>query len=137
LGDAWLIVLDTHVLIWWINDDGKLSTSACGVIEAEQNHDGTILVSSITAWEIALLVEKGRLTLTTELNLWLQTIASIDGVKFVPVNNELAIHSVQLPGEFHSDPADRIITALARLHTAPLVTSDVKIREYNHVKTVW
>ncbi len=132
-----MIVLDTHVLIWWINNDNKLSTSARKAIESELNVKGTILVSSITTWEIALLIEKERLTLTMDLDEWLQTITDIDAVKFVPVNNELAVHSVRLPGEFHPDPADRIITALARHHSVPLITSDAKIRDYKYVKTIW
>lgn len=132
-----MIVLDTHVLIWWINDKSKLSLSASRTINAELRKEGSLLISSISAWEMALLVEKGRLTLTMDLDEWLRTIEAIEGVTFVPVNNELAIQSVRLPGGFHADPADRIITALARLHSAPLITSDSKIRNYKYVKTIW
>jgi PIN domain nuclease of toxin-antitoxin system len=133
-----MIVLDTHVLIWWVNGDNKLSARAQKVIESEMTvEDGKILVSAITAWEIAMLINKNRLALTMDLNEWLETVISIDAVQFVPVDNEVAIQSVQLPGDFHPDPADRMITALARHYSAVLVTSDDKIRNYKHVKTIW
>ncbi len=133
-----MIVLDTHVLLWWVNDEGRLSKKALSAIEEEvRREDGQILISSISAWEIALLIAKGRLALTMDVGDWLRTVGKIEGVRFVPVDNEIAVQSVQLPGEFHPDPADRIITALARHLSIPLVTGDTRIRNYRHVKTVW
>ncbi len=49
---------------------------------------------------------------------------SIDAVQFVPIDNGVAVQSVQLPGDFHPGPADRMITALARHYSAMLVTSE-------------
>ena len=70
-----MIVLDTHALIWWVNGDSKLSARARKVIESEITIDGgKILVSVITAWEIAMLVNKNRLVLTMDLNEWLDTV---------------------------------------------------------------
>ena len=132
-----MIVLDTHVLIWWVNGDERLSARARKAIEKEMTGDGQILVSAISAWEIAMLVAKGRLALTMDIDDWLATVASIEGVVFVPVGADVAVQSVRLPGEFHPDPADRMIVALARHHSVPMVTSDAKIQAYPHVKTVW
>lgn len=133
-----MIVLDTHVLVWWVNGDSGLSEIAKSAIEKEtQDDDGLILISSISAWEIAMLVHKGRLTLTTNVDDWLTTVQEIEGVRFVPVDNEVAIQSTRLPGDFHPDPADRMIVALARHMSAPLVTADEKIRAYRHLKTIW
>lgn len=133
-----MIVLDTHALIWWVNDDGQLSDKARKAIEKElSNEAGQVFISTMTAWEIALLVEKGRLTLTMDVKDWIDTVTAIEGVRFVPVDNEVAIQSVRLPGEFHPDPADRMIVALARRLSAALVTSDAKIQAYRHVKTIW
>ncbi len=132
-----MIVLDTHVLVWWVNGTG-LSAAAKSAIEREnQNEEGLILISSISAWEIAMLVHKGRLILAANVDDWLATAQEIDGVRFVPVDNDVAIQSVRLPGEFHLDPADRMIVALARHMAAPLVTADEKIRSYKHLKTIW
>jgi PIN domain nuclease of toxin-antitoxin system len=84
-----------------------------------------------------MLVAKGRLALTMDIDDWLATVESIEGVSFVPVEPDVAVQSVRLPGEFHPDPADRMIVALARHHSAALVTADAKIQAYQHVKTVW
>ena len=133
-----MIVLDTHALIWWVNGDDKLSKEAIKAIDKEMGDEkGQILISSISTWEIALLVEKKRLKLTLDIDEWIQTVTEIDKVKFVAVDNQLAIQSVRLPGDFHPDPADRMITALSRHFSAPLITSDQKIRNYQYVKTIW
>ena len=133
-----MIVLDTHALIWWVSDDQRLSLKARKAIEDEMNDDdGHIVVSSISTWEIAMLISKGRLALTMDIDEWIATVADIPGVQFTPLDNGVAIQSVRLPGEFHADPADRMITALARHLSAPLVTGDEKIRAYKHVNTVW
>jgi PIN domain nuclease of toxin-antitoxin system len=132
-----MIVLDTHALVWWVNGNDQLSPRARKTIEKELAEDGQILLSAITAWEIAMLVAKGRLVLTMDIDDWLATVESIEGVSFVPVEPDIAVQSVRLPGEFHADPADRMIVALARHHSASLVTADAKIQAYRHVKSVW
>ncbi len=133
-----MIVLDTHVLIWWVNEDEKLSSPALKAINKEiASEDGQLIVSSITTWEIALLIKKGRLALTMDFDDWIDTVSSIECVRFVPIDNDVAIQSARLPGEFHPDPADRMITALARHLSVALVTCDEKIKAYKHVKTIW
>lgn len=84
------------------------------------------MVSSISAWEIAMLVNADRLILTMSLDDWLKTALEIDGVRFVAVGNEVAVASTKLPGDFHKDPAARMIVALARHHNVALVTTDKK-----------
>ncbi|WP_260295909.1 type II toxin-antitoxin system VapC family toxin [Sedimenticola hydrogenitrophicus] len=132
-----MIVLDTHTLIWWVNGDDQLTQKARKAIENELAGDGQVMVSVISAWEIAMLASKGRLALTMDIDDWLETVASIEGVSFASIDTQVAVQSVRLPGEFHPDPADRLIVALARHHSVPLVTADTKIREYRHVKTIW
>lgn len=132
-----MIVLDTHALIWWVSGDtAQFSAAAMDIIKAEQS-DGEILVSSITAWEIAMLVAKERIALSMDVAQWLDVVSQIDNVRFVPVDNEISVKSTELPGEFHKDPADRMIVATARKFAAPLVSADEKIRSYPHVKTIW
>ncbi|MGH8414104.1 MAG: type II toxin-antitoxin system VapC family toxin, partial [Gammaproteobacteria bacterium] len=70
-----MIVLDTHALVWWVNEDGKLSARARREITGEQRGARQILVSAITAWEIAMLLKKGRLRLTMEFDEWLSAVA--------------------------------------------------------------
>jgi PIN domain nuclease of toxin-antitoxin system len=136
MGSIVVIVLDTHALVWWVTGDAELSKKAKTVIEREQ-HSGEIIVSAISVWEITMLVEKGRLILSMDVSSWLATVAEIERVKFLPVDMEIANKSVVLPGEFHKDPADRMIVATSRKLAVPVVTQDEKIRSYPHVKTIW
>lgn len=131
-----MIVLDTHTLVWWVSGDATLSKKARKAIEGEQA-GGEIIVSAISAWEIAMLVAHGRLVLTMDVSSWLATVAEIESVRFVPVDVEIATNSVELPGKFHKDPADRMIVASARKLSVALVTKDDKILNYPHVKTIW
>lgn len=132
-----MIVLDTHTLIWWASGETEqLSAAALQAIERELS-DGQIFISSISAWELSMLVAQGRIALSMDVAEWLSYVGNIEGVSFVPVDNEIAVKSTELPGEFHKDPADRLIVATARKFAAPLVTADEKIRTYPHVRTIW
>ena len=132
-----MILIDTHILVWWISGDSQLSPKAKTAIESQIEIGGEVLVSSITAWEVAMIVEKGRLTLSMDVDSWIGLAGNIEHVRFIPVDNKVAIESTRLPGEFHKDPADRMIVALARTMSIQLVTADEKIRAYKHVKTIW
>ena len=130
-----MIVLDTHVLVWWVSGSQQLSSAMQKAIEIQLD-GGRILISSISAWEIAMLVAHGRIALSMDVERWLKTVGQIEAVRFVPVDNEISIKSCQLPGEFHKDPADRIIVATARQFAAQLLTADEKILAYPHVQTL-
>ncbi|WP_116134794.1 type II toxin-antitoxin system VapC family toxin [Trinickia diaoshuihuensis] len=131
-----MIVLDTHALVWWVTGDSTLSKKAKAAIEREID-GGDILVSSISAWEIAMLVDREKLVLSMDVASWLAAVAEIEAVRFIPVDAEIAVKSVELPGDFHKDPADRMIVATARKFAVSLVTKDEKIRDYAHVRTIW
>lgn len=133
-----MIVLDTHTLIWWVSDHERLSPKALNAINTElESEEGSIIISSMSAWEVAMLESAGRLTLTMPVNDWLATLSQIEQLRFLPVDNDVAVASTRLPGTFHKDPADRMIVALARHLNATLITADMKIRAYKHVKTIW
>lgn len=132
-----MIVLDTHALIWWVNGDSLLSATAESTIEAALSEERPVMVSTITAWEIAMLINKERLVLTMDLDEWMNTIDCIAGVEWVPVTRQVAVDSVNLPGDFHQDPADRLIVALARHENAALISADGRIQAYPHVRCVW
>jgi len=137
MGQCLVIVIDTHVLVWWVSGCNTLSPAAAKAIKSTLSNNGEILISSISAWEIAMLVEKGRLILSMDVENWLGEVSQIDGVRFLPVDNEIGIKSAVLPGDFHKDPADRMIVATARKLAVALVTADEKIHQYEHVKTIW
>lgn len=137
MGSAALIVLDTHILLWWVGgEEGTLSAPAKAAIEKELA-DGRIFVSSASAWEVAILAARRRIGLSSDVRAWLDTVGEIDAVRFVPIDNEIAVRSTQLGDDFHRDPADRYIVATSQKLGAPLVTADRKIREYRGVQTIW
>ena len=133
-----MIVLDTHVLVWWAAGAlEKLSVAAKHRIAKAEKIDGGIVVSAPSAWEIAVLVRKGHLTLGMDVEDWLSYTETLPGVRFLPVDRHTAVQSVSLPEPFHQDPADRIIVSTARGLNLPLITADQQIRNYDHVKTIW
>jgi PIN domain nuclease of toxin-antitoxin system len=131
-----MILLDTHVLFWWISENSKLTLPAIAAIEAEIP-GGQILISSMSVWEVTMLVAAGRRTLSVSVPDWIAGFENIAEVTFIPVDNDIAVQSVLLPDGFHKDPADRIIVATARKFGAPIITADQKIRSYRHVRTIW
>jgi len=131
-----LIVLDTHAWVWWVANPEQLSPSARQRIDNEAEK-APIFVSSISAWEVALLVRKGRLELTMDVKDWIAKSESLPALRFIPVDNRIAVLSNDLPGELHEDPADRIITATTLTLGATLVTRDQKLQDYPHLETFW
>jgi len=97
----------------------------------------TIRVSSISVWEVAQLVVRGRLELTMNVADWVAKSESLPFVQFVPVDNRIAIRATRLPGQLHADPADRIIVATTLALGATLVTKDERLQRYPHVETLW
>ena len=131
-----MIFLDTHVWIWFVSNPELLSEKASKAIETSIE-ENAVLISSISAWEVALLVARKRLEFTLDVADWVAKSEMLPFVQFVPVDNDIAIKSVRLPEPIHDDPADRIIIASAMSCGAPLVTKDASIQEYPHVKTLW
>ena len=131
-----MILLDTHALIWWLSESPLLSKNARTAIDQEIKKNKAY-VSSISIWEISLLVQKKRLPLSASLEEWLQKVQEFPELEFVSLDNAIAYQSTVLPGSFHADPADRFIVATALTLGATLVTKDAKIRRYKHVKTIW
>jgi len=129
-----MIVLDTHIWVWWVHDETKLTNAQLEIIKANEN-DG-IGISAISLWEIAKLVERKRLILPCPTLEWFRQALSYPGVRILDLTPEIALESTQLPGEFHRDPADQIIVATARLKDCPLITSDEKIIHYSHVESI-
>ena len=129
-----MIVLDTHIWIWWTIDPDQLSENQRQAITISENDE--IGVSAISCWEVAKLCEYGRLELPVALSEWFETALGYPGISVVNLTPEIAIESTRLPGGFHRDPADQIIVATARVLNCPLVTSDSKIARYPYAQTL-
>lgn len=129
-----MIVLDTHVWIWWVHADPRLTPELQRTLDA---HEQTGLgVSAISCWEVAKLVEYKRLVLPYPVSHWLDQALTYPGVQLLDLTPGVAVASTQLPGEFHKDPADQIIVATALLRGCPVVTVDEKIRKYPYVQVL-
>ena len=128
-----MIVLDTHIWIWWVDGNANLTDAYREWIAAEESSG--IVVPAISCWEVAKLVENGRLAFSIAVEDWLRGAVSYPGVSLYPLTQEVAIASTRLPPPFHKDPADQMIVATARLLNCPLVTMDSKILAYPHVVT--
>lgn len=131
-----MILLDTHVWVWWLGIPEQLTVRARERIDAAVEA-GRVLVSAISAWEVALLVKKGRLELSMEVEPWLDRCEALPFLEFVPVDPRIAMRSVQLPEPLHDDPADRIIVATALALGTRLVTRDTKLHAYPGIETIW
>ncbi len=131
-----MIVLDTHVWVWWMSDRTQLSKRAQKAVE-EHKEFGKIVISSISTWEVAMLVLRKRLKLTMDVEDWLSRAEAIPFLNFVPVDNYIALKATQLNSDLHKDPADRIIIATAIVLGASLVTKDRRIRNFRKIKTIW
>ncbi len=128
-----MIVLDTHIWFYFINDGPeKLQAEARQAIK-----DNDVLgVSIISCWEIAMLVAKNRLRFSIDVQDWITQALKYKGIKLVEFTPEIAVLATRLPGEFHKDPADRIIVASSLKLGAPLVTLDKNIKKWGHVHTI-
>ena len=129
-----MIVLDTHVWVWWVNDNDRLTPAQHDALR--QGETDGIGVSAISCWEVAKLVEIGRLELDRPVLDWLREALRYPGVRLLDLTPEIAVASTAWPGDFHRDPADQLIVATARLNDWSLVTSDRAIVDYPHVPTV-
>jgi PIN domain nuclease of toxin-antitoxin system len=130
-----LIVLDTHALIYDALTPARLSARARKAI-ALAFTEREIACSDISLWEIAMLIAHERLDPAMDARQFLDDMLAARQVRVLPITAEIAVLS-QSDLFSHGDPADRLIAATARLHRAPLITSDAKLRKLKEVTTIW
>ena len=125
------VLIDTHIWIWWMNGDSRLSKSALRSLDdAEQRP----LLSVISLWEVSLLVQKGLVDLGRTPGAWLNRAAAPETVSLAQITATVAHELFSLPPDFHGDPADRILIATARALDIPLLTHDKAIRRSGLVR---
>jgi len=132
-----VIVLDTHALVWWVADPKRVPAKATRLVAGAVKAGESIAISSISVWEIAMLVARGRLALTMHVDAWIEKVEALPFLSFIHVDNQIALRSVSLENCPSRDPADRMIVATALGHGATLITADKELRAYRRVKTVW
>lgn len=129
-----MIILDTHIFVWWNQSDPKLTNYHYQAIEQERSSG--LRVCTISLIEIARLVSTGRIVLPVPIQEWFDIALAQEGVILISITPEIAVDAQSLPGDFHKDPADRIIVSTARVFDCPLVTVDRKILNYPYVNVI-
>jgi PIN domain nuclease of toxin-antitoxin system len=119
------VVLDTHTILWWHAESDRLSDVALRAIAGAP----VVLVSPISFWEIAMLVQKGRVALDRPTAVWVSDFQSTDRVEIADLTPAIAVRAAEL-SDIHGDPADRILVATAGALGLPLVTKDDKIHAH-------
>ena len=129
-------LLDTHVWVWWHMTPKKLSRRVRSLIRSPSRYE-ELLLSAISPWEFAKLLEKGRLGISCDPEAWVREALEMPRLRLVPLSPVVAYRSTVLPPPVHDDPADQIIIATAREENATVLTSDERIRPYTHCRSVW
>ena len=129
MGAGALIASDTHALIWAVEGSDRLGPRAIEAVETAAA-SGSLCVSAITLWEIAMLADKGRIVFASGVRRWIETLLSRRGIRLIALEPAIAIDAGCLPGIIHGDPADRMIVATARFLACPLLTADERILDY-------
>lgn len=129
------LLLDTHVWIWLMRGDKKLSVSFIRSLE-KRKEKGGLFVSAISIWELGMLVERGKIELEMDCLDWAEQALATSDIELLPLTPRIAIESARLPENSHGDPADRILISTAREHHAILVTHDRKILDYGRGKFI-
>lgn len=122
------MLLDTHAALW-IDSGAPVRAEALAALEARTATD-PVYFSAVSAWELGLLVKKGRVTLDLPVMAWIDRFLGLPGVLALPLTIEAGLQSSLLPEPLHADPADRLLVAQARLHDLTLVTRDGPLLAY-------
>lgn len=130
-----MILLDTHVWLWWLLGDGALhkwERNALDRLALMQE----LAVSWVSIWETEMLEKKGRIALHPDFGTWIRQAVNGSFCSVLPVDVEVVVTQRRLPESFHSDPADRLIVATAILAECPLATHDQRIRK-SGIVSIW
>lgn len=129
-----MILLDTHIWVWYLNNSPMLAEREHRIIADNVAHG--LAISIISYWEVAKLVEVQRLQLSIPVEEWLSIAQTHPSIQTIDLSTKIIVESTQLPPSFHRDPADQIIVASSRVLDIPLLTMDTKIIAYPHVSTL-
>ena len=135
-GTYWLepqpLLLDTHALLWWLLDDPQLSAAARDAISDARRR---VCVSTVSAWEIAIKYQIGKLSQAKDIVDNLDSYLRKERFEVLPIGLGHALDAGKLPGP-HRDPFDRMLMAQATEETMLLVSNDRVFRDYG-VNVLW
>jgi PIN domain nuclease of toxin-antitoxin system len=131
-----MIVLDTHVIIWDALAPERLSEPARTAI-AQANHSDGMIICDISVWEIAMLLQKGRLRVDIDPLSFINLLLQANKIQIKAITPHIAILATQFPAQINQDPADRLIAATALAENATLVTADRNLQATTLIPTLW
>jgi PIN domain nuclease of toxin-antitoxin system len=120
-------LLDTHILLWWFIDNSRQTASHRKMIDSETRKGNPLGISIMTFWEIAKLVESGKLAVSFSLDTWFEELEEMPELQILPLSSRIILESTRLSPKFHKDPADQIIAATSRVNSLILLTRDERI----------
>lgn len=129
------LLLDTHVWIWYVSGNEEINKSVQKTITSAL-HNNQAYLAAISLWEICMLDKKQRIILEMPCLEWINRFLQLTRIRILPLTPEIAQESCHLPGKFHNDQADRLITATARVEGLTLVTRDTRILSYGRNKYI-
>lgn len=129
------ILLDTHALVYWVSEPGRLSAAQRHAVMTV-SPDNPAIVADISLWEVAMLATSGRLRLGLPIRDWLTSATAPPLVRLAEISPSIAAEVADLAHWDHRDPADRLVVATARVYGATIVTNDAEIRSAGIVATV-
>jgi PIN domain nuclease of toxin-antitoxin system len=136
LGNLAVILLDTHVLVWMVADEDRLSRHAKSAIQRARLSDG-LGIADVTIWELAFLIARGALRTHSTTENTVRNFVTLSGVSVKPITAEIAVLATQFPEDYPKDPIDRLIGATARAEGIALITRDERIRSSPLLRTIW
>ncbi len=128
------ILLDTHVFIWYVNGD-EINKRTRKIIDSAIQTN-CIYLAGISLWEVSMLAVKQRVILSMPCLEWMNRASHELRLQILPITPTIATESCNLPGNFHGDPADRLIISTARTHGMTLVTRDSAILDFGKTKVL-
>lgn len=127
-----MILLDTHIWVWWVSWPDRLQPKRRELLDSGPGRAFGVSINS--CWEVAKLVECGRLKLDRSAGRWIGAALAEPGVSLLHLSPQIVVESTELPQPFHRDPADQWLVATARVLQCALMTEDAKIAAYPHVQ---
>ena len=124
-------LLDTHILVWARLDPSELSQRQRELLADIEAREGRVAISAITLWEIAMMTAKNNLKTKASLPSLLRELENSPWIQVLPINAAVAAESVVIRPLLHTDPADHLIVATARVFRLPLLTRDKRIIDSN------
>lgn len=120
------VLLDTHVLLWWLHDASRLRPEARALIA---NASSELLWSAASTWELAIKAQLGKVRFGEPLRQWVTTTLAAQSLTALPVHHSHAARVEELP-PLHRDPFDRLLVAQAAVENVPLITGDAQLAAY-------